>query len=150
MAMMTLGCLLPRIRSSITCLNSTELSSRRNPAAFNMFETILTTYKHPPGRSQALITLLRTSHFLDATKDIDRVYALLALAKDEDRVLVPDYSISNAQMLRVLVPHLILTDNNLTILSGNKSPAQNPTDDCFFMDTTSPENHQIYKERLGT
>jgi hypothetical protein len=79
------------------------------------------------------------THFLKATDPRDRVYALIALARDEDRVLVPDYSISTAQMLRELVRHHILTDNNLAILSGNRFPPPKTTDDDSSSWVPDPE-----------
>lgn len=69
------------------------------------------------------------TYFLNATDPRDRVYALLALARDEDRVLEPNYSISNAQMLRILVRNLICTDKNSMALSGNQLPSQKATGD---------------------
>lgn len=72
---------------------------------------------------------MRTTYFLNATDPRDRVYGLLALAKDEDRILEADYSISNAQILRVVTRHLILTDNNLMALPGNRLPSEELTGD---------------------
>ncbi|CZR67422.1 uncharacterized protein PAC_17321 [Phialocephala subalpina] len=129
-AWLTLGTLMPGILSSIACLNSAEPSSRVKPAALDMFETVQCNIRTASGQKPSIGYLLRTTYFLKATDPRDRVYALLALARDEDRVLVPDYSISNAQMLRVLVQHLILTDNNLMALSGNRLPCQKSTGGC--------------------
>ncbi|KAF4624621.1 hypothetical protein G7Y89_g13548 [Cudoniella acicularis] len=125
----TLGSLMPGILSSTACLSFAEPSSRVKPAALDMLQTVQCCIRTASGQKPSIGYLLRMTNFLNATDPRDRVYALLALARDEDRVLVPDYSISNAQMLRVLVRHLILTDNNLMVLSGNRLPSQKSTGD---------------------
>ena len=57
---------------------------------------------------------------MKSTDPLDKVYALIALTRDEDQVLLPDYRISKTQMLRKLVRHLVDVDKNLEILSGNR------------------------------
>jgi hypothetical protein len=129
LAWATLNCQITGLLSSITCLSHAEPSNRVKPAALGMLETVQCHLQSTSGRKSNIGYLVRMTNFLNATDPRDRVYALLALARDEDRVLVPNYSISNAQMLRVLVQHLIFTDNNLMVLSGNRLPFQNPTGD---------------------
>jgi hypothetical protein len=114
--------LMPGIISSVACLSLADPSSRMHPAGLSMFGVVQSCIPTASRQRLSIVKLLHMTHFLKATDPRDRVYALIALARDEDHVLVPDYSVSTAQMLRELVRHLVLTDNNLMVLSGNRSP----------------------------
>ncbi|KAI9772213.1 MAG: hypothetical protein M1840_000962 [Geoglossum simile] len=121
--------LIPGIMSSVACLNQADPASRVKPAGLDMFGAIQSCIPTTSRQRLSIAELMHMTHFLKATDPRDRIYALIALARDEDRVLVPDYSVSTAQMLRELARHLILTDNNLTVLSGNRFTPSNTTDD---------------------
>ncbi|KAF8848188.1 HET-domain-containing protein [Acephala macrosclerotiorum] len=125
----TLFQLMPGITSSDACLTSAEPSSRGRPAALGMIITVRSCIPTASRQRLSIGNLLRMTYFLNATDPRDRVYALLALAREKDRALVPNYSISNGEMLRRLAQHLILTDDNLAVLSGNRLPPQMVTDE---------------------
>jgi hypothetical protein len=118
----SLGMLIRNILSSVACLSLTDPSSRKHPAGLGMFAAVQCCIPTASRQAHSILELLHMTRFCQATDPRDRVYALIALARDEDRVLVPDYSVPTAQMLRELVRHLIHTDNNLMVLSGNRFP----------------------------
>lgn len=103
LAWATLVQLMPGLLSSNACLSSAEPSVRVQPAALGMLGTAQLCIPASSMQRLSIDYLLRTTQFLNATDPRDRVYALLALARDEDSVLVPDYSVSNSYMLRVLL-----------------------------------------------
>jgi hypothetical protein len=92
----------------------------KSSGALMMFEVAQSCIRCSSKRRKSIGTLLRMTHFLRATDPLDKVYALRALARDEDHVIYPDYSMSKMQVLRNLVRHLIDVDKNLAILSGNR------------------------------
>jgi hypothetical protein len=118
----SLGQLMPGISSSVACLSLADPLSRMIPAGLGMFGAVQSCIPAASQQRFSILKLLHMTHFLKATDPRDRVYALIALARDEDRVLVPDYSVSTAQMLRELARHLVFTDDNLIVLSGNRLP----------------------------
>jgi len=111
-------------------MNHPEYSIHQaSPAAVQMFIVIQSCMKSTPMQPQGIGELLHLTHFLKATDPRDRVYALIALARKEDHVLLPDYSISMTQMLRGMVRHLIEVDKNLAVLSGNRRLRNDPAED---------------------
>jgi hypothetical protein len=89
-------------------------------AALGMFTVVQSCIKDSKRQRENIGTLLRQTHFLKATDPRDKIYALVALTRKKDHVLVPDYSLSTIALLRKLVHHLITVDENLEILSGNR------------------------------
>ena len=118
----SLSMFIPNIMSSTACLSISDASSRKHPAGLGMFAAVQCCIPSASRQAHSILELLHVTRLFQATDSRDRVYALIALARDEDRVLVPDYSVPTAQMLRELVRHLIHTDNNLMVLSGNRFP----------------------------
>ena len=121
LALMSFGLIERSFLSSPAYLERPESSFLQNScAAIMMFTVAQTCTKCPSKPKENIGTLLRMTHFLKATDPRDKIYALIALARDEDRALLPDYSISTVHMLRNLVRHLIYVDKSLAILSGNR------------------------------
>ncbi|OAP56816.1 hypothetical protein AYL99_08928 [Fonsecaea erecta] len=112
--------LIPGILSSVACLSLANPLGQTNPAGLDMFGAVQCSIPTASRQAPSILELLHLTHCLKATDPRDKLYALIALARDEDLALVPDYSISATQMFRELVRHSILTDNNLMVLSGNR------------------------------
>jgi len=124
----TLGQFLRPILSSVTNLSRAN-PYMGDPAGFSMFEVVQCCILNAKRQRLSIMELLWKTNFLKATDPRDRVYALIALARDKDQDLVPNYSISTTQMLRELVRHVILTDKNLMVLSGNRLPSPKVIDE---------------------
>lgn len=121
LALMSFGLVERSLLSSPAYLDCPESPiPQKSSAALMMFAAVQSCIKGSEEQRPNIGTLLRTTHFLKATDPRDKIYALMALTREKDHFLKPDYSLSTVALLRKLVHHLITTDKNLTILSGNR------------------------------
>ena len=67
-----------------------------------------------------ITSLLSITRNFQTTDPRDKVYALLGIARQEDRVVIPDYSKTTDRLRRELVKHQVEVDNSLRCLAGNR------------------------------
>ena len=75
------------------------------------------------GTRESLDFYLRCTWQFNASNEVDRVYALLGLARDKDLSnLIPDYSLDSIHLGTKVVQHFIDVDGSLNILSFYRKP----------------------------
>jgi hypothetical protein len=80
------------------------------------------SYTDSSSSGQPLETLSYLTGHFHASDPRDNIYALLGLARDEDRMSIsPDYTKPLPQLLHQTVEHIINHTGRLNILSGNRS-----------------------------
>ena len=94
-----------------------SILSRGWPPGLAMIQTLNTCN----GREKPTLTsLMGVSRRFEASKRRDKIYALLGLACERDRLLEPDYESPLPVILQDLVEFLVRTSGNLHILLGNR------------------------------
>jgi hypothetical protein len=74
---------------------------------------------------------LSVIHIMSRTKDFgatdirDKLYALLGLAREKDRAIIPDYSLPRTQIYTDLIRFLLEQDLDLSCLGGNRLKRNN-------------------------
>jgi Heterokaryon incompatibility protein (HET) len=70
--------------------------------------------------TRSLLTLMRETAALQATKAQDKIFGLLGLCVNSDRIILPDYTKSSVDIYVSLVKSFIERDCNLYCLLGNR------------------------------
>jgi hypothetical protein len=114
-----------------------------HPPALRMFESLKTCVTS--GGRHHFQNLMMASRAFEASDPRDKIYALLGLACEEDRPVLPDYSRSTDDLLRDVVKFYVNKSGTLQILEGNRYQL-NPLGPSWTPDL-SPRSHGEIMER---
>ncbi|KAH7324724.1 heterokaryon incompatibility protein-domain-containing protein [Stachybotrys elegans] len=115
-------------------LKSMLLRGRGHPPGLSMCQVV---WAANPVRAKPRLPWLQTVTWrFEASKDHDKIYALLGLVEESDQAVKPSYRKSTSEMLMDYVRFYVVRDKSLETICSNRSTK------CRFGPTWTPELHR--------